>query len=220
MQEHLILILAVLLLTGCGTNPELQAPMNDQPQRAEMRTGDDPDESPQLSFRITTVHEHQKPSADAPYHTERGEWTFFDCHANSDPKVVFTVGVSSKSSDGGGLSAWGKAVLIVRDGESGARFVEAFSKAFSGRVPTVVKRRPVPVPLTISTAILGQNMNRDRGGGFSAAAGGWTATKWLPEYDGLAGEIFFNYNLAERQGEFSEKDADYADDLVAIFASA
>ena len=102
---------------------------------------------------------------------------------------------------------WGKAILMVKDREAGARFAELFSKAFSGKLPIPVKQANVPVPLSINTAILGQNMNRERGGGFSAAAGGWTGTKWFPEHDGLSGEVFFNYNLAERQGEFSEKDA-------------
>jgi hypothetical protein len=63
-------------------------------------------------------------------------------------------------------------------------------------------------------------MDRGREGGFSGTAGGWTATKWFPEHDGQSGEVFFNYDLVKRHGEFSEKDADYADDLVAIFASA
>ena len=42
----------------------------------------------------------------------------------------------------------------------------------------------------------------------------------LPEQDGRSGEVYFNYNLGKRQGELSEKDAEYADDLVAVFASA
>ncbi len=63
-------------------------------------------------------------------------------------------------------------------------------------------------------------MDRQSEGGFSGTAGGWTATKWFPEHDGRSGEVFFNYNLGTRQGEFSEKDADYADDLIAILASA
>ena len=223
MQKQLVLILAVLLVTGCGTKPVPQAPMNDDSKdspRAELRIGDDPDEAPHLSFRITTVHEHQKPSTDAPYHVEGGEWTFFDCQATSDPKVVFTVGTASKSSDGDVPSVWGKAVLIVNDREAGARFVELFSKAFSGKLPTPVNQAHVPKPLSINTAILGYNMDRERAGGFSGTAGGWTASKWFPEHDGLSGEVFFNFNLAKRQGEFSEKDAEYADDLAAIFASA
>jgi hypothetical protein len=185
-----------------------------------LRIGDGPDEAPHLSFTITSVHEHQKPSAEAPYHIEGGEWTFFDCQTNRDPKVVFTVGTASKSSDGNAPSIWGKAVLIVKDRETGARFVGLFSKAFSGKLPASTNQPHVPKPLSINTAIFGHNMDRGRDGGFSATAGGWTATKWFPEHDGQSGEVYFNYDLVNRQGEFSEKDADYADDLVAIFASA
>ena len=114
-------LLAVLLLAGCWTKPVLQAPMNNGSQdspRAEMRIGDGPDVAPHPSFKITTVREHQKPSADAPYHIDGGEWTFFDCHASGDPKVVFTVGTASKSSDGNSPSAGEKAFLIVKDRDS------------------------------------------------------------------------------------------------------
>jgi hypothetical protein len=220
-QPHLIA--AILVLSGCGTNPVPQAPLNDQHKQtpqAELGFGDDADEQHQLPFKIMRIYEHQKSTGNAPYHVDGGDWTFFDCQASNNPSVSFTVGVASKSSVGGGPSAWGRALLIVKDREAGARLVELFSKAFSGKLPTPVNRGYVPVPLSINTAILGQNIDRERGGGFSAAAGGWAATKWFPEHDGLEGEVFFNYNLAERQGEFSEKDADYADDLAAIFASA
>jgi hypothetical protein len=223
MQKHLILILGVLTLFGCGRKSVPKPLVNDDskdPPRAELRSGDDTDESPHLSFKITTVHEHQKSSADAPYHIEGGEWTFFDCQASNDPKVVFTVGSTSKSSDGDVPSAWGKAVLIVKDREAGARFVELFSKVFSGKPRTHVNPAHVPKPLFINTAILGYNLDRELAGGFSGTAGGWTATKWFPEFDGLSGEVFFNFSLDKRLGEFSEKDADYADDLAAIFASA
>jgi hypothetical protein len=223
MQKHLVLILAVLVLPGCGRTTGPKPPVNDvtnDPPRAEMRTGDDTDLSPHLSFRIATVHEHQKPTTNAPFHIEGGEWTFFDCQATSDPKVVFTVGTAAKTSEGGVPSTWGKAMLIVNDREAGARFVDLFSKAFSGKLPTFVNRAHVPKPLSINTAILGSNMEREPEGGFSAAVGGWTATKWFPEHDGKSGEVYFNFNLDKRQGEFSEKDADYANDLAAIFTSA
>jgi hypothetical protein len=108
----------------------------------------------------------------------------------------------------------------MKDREVGARFVELFGKAFGGKVPKPAREASVIEPLAINTAILGENMERENTGGFSGERGGWTATKWFPEHDGLSGEVFFNYSLASRQGEFSEKDADYADDLVAILASA
>jgi hypothetical protein len=136
MQEQLVFILAVLLLTGCGTRPVPQAPIYDEPKHppiAELRIGDDPDAPRHLPFEIPSVHGHQKPWADAPYHIEGGQWTFFDCQASSDPKVAFTIGVSQNSSEGSVPVAWGKVVLIVKDRKAGARFVASFSAASSAR---------------------------------------------------------------------------------------
>lgn len=223
MHKQSVLILAILVLTGCGRKPVPQVPLNDepkQPPRAEFKVGDDQDEARHLSFKITAVHEKQKPSPHAPYHVEGGEWTFFDCQASSNSTVAFTVGVLAKSGTGNVPVAWGKAVLIVKDREAGARFVELFSKVFAGKLPTPLKQAHVPGPLSVRTAILGHNMQREKQGGFTGDEGDWTATKWFLESEGQSGEVYFNYNLAHRQGEFSEKDADYADDLVAIFASA
>jgi hypothetical protein len=134
--------------------------------------------------------------------------------------VTFTVGVSSKGGDGKVPVAWGDAILIVNDRESGARFVEAFGRAFSAEVPPPANRAHLPRPLPIRTAILGENLKRDGTGGFSGQGGGWAATKWFPQHDGREGEVYFNYNLAEQRGEFAEKDPDYEEDLVAVFASA
>lgn len=221
MQARLFLV--VLLLTGCGRKPVPQAPNNGTPKgapRAELRIGDNSDEPRHLPFTITAVYEQQKRSPEPPFHTPGGAWTFFDCQASGDGKVNFTVGVTSKSGPGNVPVAWGNAVLIVKDREAGARFIELFSRAFAGKLPAPVRQGHVPQPLAIKTAILGQNMDRESRGGFSGKAGKWTATKWFPEHDGRSGEVYFNYNLANRQGEFSEKDADYAGDLVALFATA
>jgi hypothetical protein len=223
MQKRLVLILTILVLTGCGRKPVPQAPLGDepkQPPRAEFRIGGDQDGPRRLAFKITAVHDKRKPSPDDPFHVEGGEWTFFDCQASSDPNVAFTVGVLSKGGDGNVPVAWGKAVLLVKDRGTGARFVELFSRAFAGKMPRPVERDYVPRPLSVGTAILGHNLHREEGGGFSGEEGDWTAMKWFPEYEGQSGEVYFNYDLAHRRGEFSEKDADYADDLVAIFASA
>jgi len=108
------------------------------------------------------VHEKQKPSKDAPFYATGGEWTFFDCQASSHLKLAFTVGASSKSGAGNGPSPWGKAILIVEDREAGARFVELFSKAFAGKMPTPVNQAYVPGTLSINSAILGDNPNREK----------------------------------------------------------
>ncbi len=72
----------------------------------------------------------------------------------------------------------------------------------------------------MGTAILGENLKRNAGGGFDGTGEGWTATKWFPQQYGLEAEVFFNYNLQSQEGEFSEKDPDYRQDLIAILATA
>lgn len=223
MRKQTLLLVFAVLVTGCGKKqmPQIAANADPKEPRAEIRIGgDDQDEARHLSFKITAVHQKRKPSEAAPFHVAGGDWTYFDCQAKSDPKVVFTVGVLAKGGAGDVPIAWGKASLIVKDREAGARFVEVFSKAFGGKVPTPAKRAYVPQALSLRTAILGHNMKREKQGGFSGAVGGWTATKWFPEHDGDSGEVYFNYDLSKREGEFSEKDAEYADSLVTIFASA
>jgi hypothetical protein len=219
--KQIFVLPIILFLSGCGvkpTKPAANSGTPDDPPRSEVRFGDD--ENRCLPFTITAIHEKHKPSKDAPFHVEGGDWTFFDCQAEAESKAVFTIGIKSKSSEDGRPIAWGQAVISVNNREAGGRFIELFGKAFQGKVPKLLKQPQALEPLFINTAILGENQNRGEGGGFSDEGGGWTATKWFPENDGLSGEVFFNYNLNKRLGEFSEKDSEYVDDLVAIFASA
>jgi hypothetical protein len=223
MHKKLASILAIFVVIGCDRRPALKDPSNgeaNQPLRAELKIGGGQNESRNLAFKITAVHEKQMILPDAPFHADGGEWTFFDCQTSGRHDVVFTVGQIAKSGTGDAVAAWGKSVLIVTDREVGGRFVEIFSKAFAGKLPKTVKQAYAPRPLLINTAILGRNMRREKQGGYSGEQGEWTATKWFPEFDGQSSEIYFNYNIAQREGEFSEKDPEYADDLVAIFASA
>jgi hypothetical protein len=237
MHNRLYPFIVILFLTSCEKKPPMPPAANNKeqnetprvdmsdkkndPPRAELRIGgDNQDEAPHLSFKITAVHQKRKPSMVAPFHVEGGDWTYFDCQAKSNPKVIFTVGVLSKGIAGDVPIGWGNATFIVKDQETGASFVELFSKVFAGKLPTPVKRAYAPRPLSIRTAILGQNIHRERQGGFSGEGGSWTATKWFPEHDGESGEVYFNYDLENRVGEFSEKEDSYADPLVAVFASA
>jgi hypothetical protein len=225
MNKRMLSLLVILLIVGCGPKTSPQSSSGKEEPKissgVQVRVGGtDEDEAHHLSFKITAVHEKQTLSKENPFHVKGGEWTFFDCQAGNDLKATFSVGVQVKSGAGSAPIAWGRAVLIVMDREAGAKFVELFSKSFPGQMPTTCKRPHVPGPLFINTAILGENLKRGPKGGFNGEGGGWTATKWFPEHDGRSAEVFFNYNLDKRQGEFSEKDADYADDLLAIFASA
>jgi len=171
-----------------------------------------------LPFKIVAVYESRKPIDNAPFHAAGGDWTFFDCQAEN--QTTFVVGTVTKTTDEGRPSSWGRAVLAVSDNESGRQFVELFAKAFDGALPPASSSLHPPKPMLVNTAILAEDFHRDAGGGFAEGGGGWTATKWFPSNDLVDAEVYFNFNLDQRTGEFSEKDTDYADSLLSILASA
>jgi hypothetical protein len=71
MLKQCLLMSIAVLFTGCGPTAVPEAPSRDQPKQppqADLRIGDGQDEQPHLAFKIVTVYERQKPSADLPYH--------------------------------------------------------------------------------------------------------------------------------------------------------
>ena len=80
--------------------------------------------------------------------------------------------------------------------------------------------RPAPkkvvVPFTF--VILGENLSQDRNGGFGATFCGWTAMKiFLGEGDD-EGQVFLNVDPKMRIGQFSMKEPEYGDLVLAELA--
>jgi len=172
-----------------------------------------------IRFKITKVYERQDFTKAPPYHRNGGKWTFFDCEIAKGARVSFTVGVCPRGEAKGPI-AWGRAVIAVTGRQAGSRFIDLFAKAFHAAPP---RARPSDIPLeplVMSTAILGEDLKQDPGGGFAGTGGGWTATKWFPQQNGLEAEVFFDYNVRSQVGEFNEKDTEYRQDLLAILATA
>jgi hypothetical protein len=229
MVRRTSLLLFLVFSVGCQRNPQPTEPpelkidvVRDAPgdkPRAEVRVGGDrPDDWGHVPFTILKVYPNQKPIDNIPGHTDGGDWTFFDCRTSAPESASFTVGVRSKSG-GAKPFAWGEAAIRVANRDEGAQLVGCLSRAFKHQAPK--ERSPQPLePLTFGTAILGEGVNREPEGGFGDREGNWTATKWFLEEDGRSAEVFFNYNLKDRKGEFSEKDPDYREDLLAILSIA
>src|SRR5436190_1152177 len=101
MHKRLIVLLVILPMTGCGTKPAPQVSNTEEPKlppQVEIHIGGQEDpEHGRLLFTITAVQEKQKPSMEAPFHVQGGEWTYFDCQALNNANVAFSVGVLSKS---------------------------------------------------------------------------------------------------------------------------
>lgn len=178
------------------------------------------DHGPRVAFRILHVHSGRTPSDAPPYHAPGGSWTFFDAET-SDGKV-FGFGYDDPQSVRGGeptgAPTFGKVMLTVPDGGAGKRLVQTFARVFKGEVPPEVPARSLR-PRPFSAAFLARGARRSPGGGFAGRGGGWTATKLFLQKDDLEAEVFFNFDLGQKKGEFSEKDASYATPMVAWLAA-
>ena len=108
---------------------------------------------------------------------------------------------------------------LVSDPESDASaMLAALGKALEAKhLPGKVKR---VLRLPFEYVTLGEHNSRAEGGGFSGKPpGNWTAMKiFLGEGDDES-EVFLNFNPVSRKAQFSEKDVDYGDPVLAKLAS-
>jgi len=171
-----------------------------------------------LPLRIKTAFENQRPLEVSPWHAGGGEWTFFECaFQNSNAAVV--IGVHTVLTTGNKISMdWGEAILAAPDSNSAELFLKSLSGAFHQQLPKRRMGHPQGF-FKMRTAVFGSNLNRIKEGGFSGK-GNWSATKWFLEEDGREAEVFFNFSIADKQAEFSEKDPDYREDLVSLLTTA
>jgi hypothetical protein len=115
---------------------------------------------------------------------------------------------------------FGKGAITAVPGSDASILLADLKKALEAKqMPTRMKRAN---RLPFTYAILGESQSRDSGGGFfDKPAGNWTAMKIFIESDSGddEGEVFLNFNTVAGKAEFSEKDPDYGDLVLAKLAT-
>ncbi len=192
--------------------PQAQPPMPSGAS-AEVPLGKAGDEPRHVAFRIVKVYEAQKATGDGLGHADGGTWQFFD--AVTSDGAPFTFGFVAKPASGEMPMGFGDFVLATAER---GRFVASLAKGFGQAVPAAAGAARKGKPIHMRLVVLGRNQARSPGGGYSDG-GSWTATKLFFEASGAEAEVFFNFDVVGKSGEFSEKDADYDKDVVGIAAS-
>ena len=111
--------------------------------------------------------------------------------------------------------SFGKGRFVSVPGSDASAFLVDLKKALEAKtVPNKVVR---VTSLPFEFAILGENQSRTADGGFNTKPpGDWTAMKiFLADGEG---EVFLNLNPAGNKAEFSIKDSDYGDIVLAELA--
>jgi hypothetical protein len=215
----------LLALAACGKKQPETAPGVDLVDKdgsgmiVQPRIGGDDTDDGSIPFTITKVHTNQKPSATAPFHAAGGDWTYLEARLDGDPGATFVVGVPTfpKTGNASGFGGFGKLMFVPTTSTAGTRVVERLAKRL-GTVAPAPRAGGVLQATKVPVALLGQGIaHLDNGMG---GEGTWDATKLFCSAGDIdAAELFFNYSIADKKGEFSEKDTDYNKDVVACLAT-
>jgi hypothetical protein len=116
--------------------------------------------------------------------------------------------------------SFGKGTIDSVPGSDGSVLLADLERALEAKqTPTSIKKaRELP----FTYAILGENQSRAPGGGFAQnPPGNWTAMKITVESDSGddEGEVFLNFDSKDGKAEFSEKDPDFGNFVVARLAT-
>jgi hypothetical protein len=144
------------------------------------------------------------------------EWSAEYSDKSGVTRFKFKLAPSSPSTTDKSLS-FGKGAFVAIDGSEPQPLLNALKVALQAKtIPQRVKRED---ELPFTYAVLGTNLARYKDGGFGGH-GTWTAIKlFLPaNQDGDEAEVFLNLNSATNKGEFSIKDPDYGNDVLAAMA--
>ncbi len=172
--------------------------------------GGDGSEAPHVAFAITKVYEAQQPTPAG--HADGGTWQFFD--AQTSDGAPFTFGFFAKPAQGDFPMSFGDASLSTPDR---ARLVASLAKGLRVAKPTATKGKGTPLKMRL--VVLGRGGAKRAGGGYGDG-GKFVTTKLFVESGGKQAEVFFNFDVAGKTGEFSEKDASYDKLLISIMGTA
>jgi hypothetical protein len=134
-------------------------------------------------------------------------------------KFRVELGGSDRGDSSGPIDIhFGNGVIKAESGSDASQLLADLKKALEAKhLPKKVQRVD---QLPFSYVILGENQSRAPGGGFNPSPPGkWTAMKIFLPQGGDGAEVFLDFSLELRKGEFSEKDVDYGDEVLARLAT-
>lgn len=143
-------------------------------------------------------------------YSDQGKTAKFIIELSSSKPMDSEPGIDLEMSSGEGA-------IVAVSGSDASVMLVALAKALEAKhVPVRVKRAS---RLPFEYVILGEHNSQAQGGGLSAKpAGNWAAMKiFLGKED--EAEVFLNFNPVTRKAQFSEKDVDYGDPVVARLAT-
>lgn len=197
--------LAPLLLLSSiagGPHPAAEEVQNPEPYLSDPNS---------VGFDITPL-----PGKDS---TRRWEATYSDHGetARFEIEIGFSRPMEQDAGDAIKMSA-GQGAILAMPGSDASTMLIALQKALEAKhCPKKVQRAS---RLTFDYVILADHNSQASDGGVSPKpAGNWTAMKIFLGNGDDEGEVFLNFNPVSGKAQFSEKDIDYGDSVLAKLAT-
>ena len=112
---------------------------------------------------------------------------------------------------------FGKGKFIAEPGSDASVLLIDLKKALDAKTLPGKAQRAGELPFTYAT--LGEHLSQGAQGGFSdRPSGDWTTRKIFIEQGEQEGEVYLNFNPVIKKAQFSIKDPDYGDFLLAQLA--
>jgi hypothetical protein len=112
---------------------------------------------------------------------------------------------------------FGKGKFIAEPDSDASVLLPDLAEALEAKTIPTKAQRTTELPFNYAT--LGEHMSQSAQGGFSGKpAGNWTTTKIFIEQGEQEGEVYLNFNPVIRKAQFSIKDPEYDDFLLAQLA--
>jgi len=133
-------------------------------------------------------------------------------------KIELGPATASTDNDTKGFSVkFGKGRLVAQPQSDASALLADLKNALAAKVLPSKIERSVTLPFTFVN--FGEMMSHSADGGFNAnPRGSWTAMKIFLETGGRECEVFLNLSPETKKGEFSIKDEEYGDLVVAQLA--
>lgn len=168
-------------------------------------------DSHSVGFDISPLHGYNGSRLWLATYSDQGKTAKFTIELKPPLPMVSEAGGAIKISSGSG------AIVAMADSDASTMLI-ALAKALEAKhVPAHAQRGS---RLPFSYVILGENDSQASEGGFSAQPpGNWTAMKIFIADGDDDSEVFLNFNTVSQKAQFSEKDVDYGDTVLAKLAT-
>lgn len=172
--------------------------------------------APGLALKITHVHTTRTLPGVAELPRTPDSWTVFDCAPVNDSAARFSIAVGDIKSTASPVGFhYTSDFILPRSSDAGKRFVADFATAVGQSAPPLQPAQPLK-PTRFFAVRLGQHLGAPATR-FARNRGNWVIDQWTIANDGLRGELYFSYDLADGNAQLSRgSQASSADELTAL----